>query len=74
MERLLVDSSNLASVGYDPNSETLEVEFRKGGDVYRYFNVPDIEHQRLINAYASGTTIGKYFSAHIRNNYACEKQ
>ena len=33
MERQPVDSSNLASVGYDSNSEVLEVEFRKSGDV-----------------------------------------
>lgn len=31
MERQAVSSSNLASVGYDPNSETLEVEFVSQG-------------------------------------------
>ena len=34
MERQAVSSSNIASVGYDPNSETLEVEFLKSGKVY----------------------------------------
>ena len=43
MERQSVSSSNLASVGYDPNSETLEIEF-KGGTIYRYFNVPSFVH------------------------------
>lgn len=74
MERQPVDSSNIASVGYDSNSEILEVEFRKGGDVYRYFNVPDIEYKRLIGAHELGSTIGKYFAANIKNSFAYEKQ
>lgn len=30
MERILVDSSNVVSVGYDENASTLEVEFNSG--------------------------------------------
>jgi KTSC domain len=74
MEREPVESSNLASVGYDSDSETLEVEFKKGGAIYRYFNVPPIEHERLVNAHALGATVGTYFSANIRNAFSCEKQ
>jgi hypothetical protein len=74
MQRQPVESSNLASVGYDTNSEILEVEFKNSGDVYRYFNVPQIEHERLIGAHALGTTVGKYFSANIKNAFAYEKQ
>jgi hypothetical protein len=73
MERQPVDSTNLASVRYDPNSEILEVEFRKSGDLYRYFNVPEIEYNRLIGAHELGSTIGKYFSANIKNAFAYEK-
>ena len=39
MKRAPVDSSSIATVGYDPASRTLEIEFRDG-DVYQYFNVP----------------------------------
>lgn len=73
MERQPVDSSNLASVGYDTISEILEVEFRKSGDVYRYFNVPSIEYERLVGAHSLGSTIGKYFAANIKNAFAYEK-
>jgi|TARA_R100000501_G_C2627036_1_gene120918 hypothetical protein len=73
IERMPVESSNLASVGYDENAEILEVEFRKGGSVYRYMNVPQIEFERLMNAHALGSTHGKYFSANIRNAYPNEK-
>ena len=64
MNRTPVNSSNLASVGYDANSLTLEVEFRNGA-VYQYFDVPEFEWQSLMQATSHGT----YFVAHIRENY-----
>ena len=57
MEREPVDSSNLLSVGYDDASETLEVEF-KGGNVYQYYGVPQLEHVAL----RSAQSVGSYFS------------
>ena len=47
MRRTPVNSSNLVSVGYDPRSLTLEVEFH-GGSVYHYFDVAEFEHQELM--------------------------
>ena len=64
MDRVPVSSSNLASVGYDPFSWTLEIEFMDGA-VYRYFDVPAHEHQDLMQA----PSHGKYFHAHIRSVY-----
>ena len=61
MQRTPVESSNLASVGYDPNSATLEVEFRKSG-VYQYFGVPPEEYEGLMNAGSKGT----YFDQRIK--------
>ncbi len=40
MNRVAVQSSNVASVGYDASSSTLEVAFH-GGGVYQYFGVPE---------------------------------
>lgn len=68
MERELVSSSNLVSVGYDADSETLEVEF-KGGSVYQYFNVPVFMHERMMVA----DSIGIFFNAEVRNAFPCEK-
>lgn len=68
MKRARVSSSNLASVGYDETSQTLEIEFSHGG-VYRYFGVPRSEHEALMNAESHG----KYFAAHIKDNYDFEK-
>lgn len=68
MERQPVSSSNLVSVGYDANSETLEIEF-KSGVVYRYFNVPAFEYQQLMSAGSHGV----YFNANIKDVYPFEK-
>ena len=68
MERQAVSSANLVSIGYDPDSETLEVEFTKSG-VYQYFNLPLFIYERLMIA----DSIGKFFNAEIKNAYPCSK-
>ena len=68
MEREPVYSSNLASVGYDQNSETLEVEF-KNGRVYEYYNVPNFIHERLMQA----NSMGQFFNAEIRDAFGCSQ-
>lgn len=67
MDRQPVNSSNLASVGYNPDTETLEVEFAKTGKVYEYYNVPLFMFERMMEA----PSIGVFFNAEIRNSYAC---
>ena len=64
MDRQSVISSALVSVGYDSDSETLEVEF-PSGDVYQYHGVPEQIHMDLIGA----DSIGGYFNANIRHQY-----
>lgn len=64
MNRIPVVSSNIASVGYDPNTLTLEVEFLNGS-VYQYFDVPELEYHYLIGA----DSIGKYLHRNIKSNY-----
>ena len=69
MERTTVRSSNIDSIGYDEDNETLEVEFNKGG-VYQYSNVPLAIYEELINA----GSIGVYFAANVKNKYQCIKK
>lgn len=68
MERIHVTSSNLRSVGYDPETRVLEIEFNSG-DIYQYYNVPQKEYVGLMNAGSHG----KYFQANIKNAYQCRK-
>ena len=43
MKRTSVKSSNILSVGHDPETNTLEIEF-KGGGVYSYDGVSAAKH------------------------------
>lgn len=64
MEKQRVSSSTLASVGYDPNNQILEIEFNNGG-VYQYSAVPHSEYQGLVSA----SSHGSYFAHHIKDIY-----
>jgi hypothetical protein len=68
VDRMPVSSSNLASVGYDAETLTLEIEFL-GGREYQYYEVPPGEYQGLMTAASHGT----YFNEHIKNAYRCAR-
>jgi len=68
MHREQVSSSNIKSIGYESNSQTLEVEFRDGG-IYQYFNVASNTYEKLISA----QSIGSFFHKYIKNNYKWKK-
>ncbi|KAB8140808.1 KTSC domain-containing protein [Chloroflexia bacterium SDU3-3] len=55
---MTVSSSNLASVGYDPTTQTLEICFHSGA-CYQYFHVPQHVYDGLMGAGSHGT----YFDA-----------
>ncbi|HEX9658371.1 MAG TPA: KTSC domain-containing protein [Bacteroidota bacterium] len=64
MKRVPVQSSSVSELGYDPDTMTLEVSFRKG-DVYRYFDVPQVLYDELIHS----DSVGKFLNSHIKNYY-----
>lgn len=68
MERTPVSSSNISAIGYDADSQTLEVEF-KNGAVYQYSGVPPIEHEGILYADSKG----KYLHANIKPRYSVVK-
>ena len=49
MDRNQVASSNIRSIGYDMQTQTLEVEFLSGW-VYQYYGVPEFIHQEIMQA------------------------
>lgn len=63
-----VKSRDIALVGYDPATSTLEVVFR-GGGVYRYRDVPETVYHGLMSAPSHGT----YFQKHIKNHFVYVK-
>jgi len=64
MRRDSVVSSNIVSVGYDPQSETLEVEFQNGA-VYQYYNVP----KRIYEALMAAPSKGQFLVHQIRDRF-----
>jgi len=67
MNRIHVESSNIVSMGYDPDEQILEVEFKNG--VYQYIGVKPDVHQAMIEADSKG----KYFTSVIKPNYLYHK-
>lgn len=65
MKRHYVDSSLAISVGYNPESLILEMEFKPNGAVWRYFDVPEYAYNEMMSG-----SIGKYFNAYIKGQYA----
>lgn len=73
MDRVPVQSSNLASVGYNEDGQTLEVEFLgksgKPNSVYQYDGVP---HEKWVGLLQSPSK-GRYFAAEIKSHYRATK-
>ena len=64
IKRAPMDSSAVASVGYDATIRALDVEYA-GGAVYRYHPVPDRVYRQLLRAESKG----RFVNAHIRDAY-----
>jgi len=67
--RVLVESSAISSIFYDPKSETLDIEFKGSGETYRYFDVPNDEYQELLRAPSKGA----YLNSQIKPKYKTRK-
>ena len=68
MRRKRLDSSSVASAGYDAAARVLEVEFRNGG-VYRYLDVPQDEFDALKVA----DSVGRHLNQEIKPFYSVIK-
>lgn len=61
MKRIPVISSNIAEIGYEPESGTLEVLFRSNS-VYQYYDVPSSVYKGLMKA----PSHGRYLAAYVK--------
>lgn len=69
MNRVSVVSSNVAEVGYDPETKTLEVAFINGG-IYQYFGVP----VSIYNGLRVAPSVGRYLDANVKKaGYSAQK-
>ncbi len=65
MNRESVQSSMITSIGYEPDTSTLEIEFSSTGAVWQYYDVPENVYHEMLSG-----SIGKYFNANIKDQYA----
>jgi hypothetical protein len=68
MQRVLVESTTLASAGHDAQSTVLELQFRNGA-VYQYFLVPRRIYCDLLRAGSKGG----YFNQNIRGKFPYQR-
>lgn len=64
MDKQYVASSSVISIGYDSQTQTLEIEFA-GGSVYQYYGVPDHMHEQIMQAASKG----QFLNTYIKNGY-----
>ncbi len=64
MRRKPVVSSNIASIGYDQATQTLEVEFQNGS-IYQYYNVP----QGIFDEFDRSPSKGQFLAYQIRDRF-----
>lgn len=64
MIREPISSTNIVSMGYDRNTETLEIEF-SSGSIYQYYNVGGAIYEQLMQAPSKG----QFLNIYIKNAY-----
>lgn len=62
-QRVIVESSQISSIGYNLDAQTIEIEF-KGGAVYEYANVPPALHVQLMSAESKGSFFYREIKKH----------
>lgn len=81
MTRKPVKSSQIAAIGYDPTTTTLEIEFQPNkkqreaeqpGSVYQYSNVQPGDAARLTEAESIGEHFGKFIKP-FPDQFPCKK-
>lgn len=68
VDRIRVQSSNIASVGYDPPRYLLEIEFLNGS-IYQYARIPS----HIYEAFMDAPSKGSFFLRFIRDQYPTTK-
>ena len=68
VEWKLVESSNVATIGYDEETNELHVQFKSGAE-YIYSDVP----QDVVQEFLDADSKGKFLNERIKGIYSFEK-
>lgn len=69
MELQAVTSSNINSIGYNPEGRKMYVKFNHGG-TWEYVGVPPEVYAEMCGA----ESVGKYFADHVKGKFPGQKQ
>lgn len=69
MQRIPVSSSNISAIGYEKQSQILEISFLNGS-IYQYYDFPEHLYSGLMNA----SSHGRYLNAYIKQGGFSYKQ
>lgn len=65
MDRTPVESQMIVSIGYDAETSTLEIEFKRTGGIWQYFDFPE----STWNEFEGAESHGKFWHANIKNHF-----
>lgn len=65
MNRTIIESSMIRSIGYDADNSTLEIEFNSGA-IWQYFDFPE----SIWYEFEGSDSQGKFFRREIKNQYS----
>jgi hypothetical protein len=66
MDRQYVDSNLILSIGYNSSSATLEIEFKRSGQIWEYYDVPEY----VWFEFQASDSKGKFFLQNIKKQYS----
>ena len=64
MKRRIAESSMIRSMGYDPKTKSLEIEFIHGV-VWQYFEVPE----KVWDEFTKADSMGRFWHGYIKDEY-----
>lgn len=64
-----VESTSVASIGYDPATRSLDVQYKSSPTVYRYADVPSSVYAELMSFQSKGT----YLAWYVKPRYTVTK-
>jgi hypothetical protein len=74
MDTVQVTSSNIESIGYDPQAKRLEVVFLPKGTRYHYHDVEQEDWRAFIGAESAGKHFAQVFKAKYTHCPGCEAE
>lgn len=65
MKKYPVDSTAMTSAGYDPEQRILEIQFKSGGAVRQFYEVP----QEIFDGLMAADSAGDFFNTSIHGKF-----